>query len=71
MAKDAIEMTGVVTEVLPGGLFRVDTAEQLEVLAHISGKMRKHRIRIVLGDEVTVEVSPYDSKRGRITYRKR
>ena len=72
MAKDdAIEMMGVVTEVLPNGRFTVETEEDLKVLAHLGGKMRKHRIRVVLGDQVTIEVSPYDRTRGRVTYRKR
>lgn len=69
--EDAIEFEGVIAEVLAGGLFRVDVAEGHSVLAHLSGKMRKFRIRIVLGDRVTVAVSPYDPSRGRITYRAR
>lgn len=69
--EDAIEFEGVVAEVLAGGLFRIDVAEGHSVLAHLSGKMRKFRIRIVLGDRVTVAVSPYDPSRGRITYRAR
>jgi len=66
---DAIEFEGTVAEVLAGGLFRVEIAEGHTVLAHLSGKMRKYRIRIVLGDRVTVAVSPYDPTRGRIVYR--
>jgi len=66
---DAIEFQGRVAEVLAGGLFKVEVADGHTVLAHLSGKMRKYRIRIVLGDEVTVAVSPYDPTRGRITYR--
>ena len=62
-------MEGTVTEVLPGTMFRVDLAGQRNVLAHISGKMRKHFIRILPGDRVLVELSPYDLNRGRITYR--
>lgn len=69
--EDAIEFEGVISEVLAGGLFRVEVAEGHSVLAHLSGKMRKFRIRIVLGDRVTVAVSPYDPSRGRITYRAR
>jgi translation initiation factor IF-1 len=69
--EDHIEMEGVVSEVLAGGLFRVETDDGLEVLAHLSGKMRRYRIRVVLGDRVTVAVSPYDPSRGRITYRPR
>lgn len=67
--EDAIEFEGVVAEVLPAGSFRVELAEGHSVLAHLSGKMRKFRIRIVLGDKVTVAVSPYDPTRGRITFR--
>jgi len=66
---DAIEFEGMVNEVLAGGLFRVEIQDGHTVLAHLSGKMRKYRIRIVLGDRVTVAVSPYDATRGRITYR--
>jgi len=70
MAKeDAIEVTGTVVEVLPNTQFRVEIEGGHMVLAHIAGKMRKHYIRIVLGDKVTVELSPYDLTRGRITYR--
>ncbi|MEK6606944.1 MAG: translation initiation factor IF-1 [Myxococcota bacterium] len=68
---DAIEFTGTITEVLAGGLFRVDVAPNHTVLAHLSGKMRKFRIRIVLGDSVTVAVSPYDPTRGRIVFREK
>ena len=66
---DAIEFEGVIAEALPNGLFQVEIAEGHNVLAHLSGKMRKFRIRIVLGDRVTVAVSPYDPTRGRIVYR--
>ncbi len=68
---DLIEFEGVVTEVLSGGKFRIAVAEDHEVLAHLSGKMRKHRIRVVLGDKVRVAVSPYDPNRGRVVYRPR
>lgn len=68
---DAIEFTGTVAEVLAGGLFRVNVAPNHTVLAHLSGKMRKFRIRIVLGDQVTVAVSPYDPTRGRIVFREK
>ncbi len=67
--EDHIEMDGTVVEVLAGGLFRVETDDGLEVLAHLAGKMRRYRIRVVLGDRVTVAVSPYDPTRGRIVYR--
>lgn len=70
MAKeDLIEVEGTVRENLPNAMFRVDLDNGHEVLAHISGKMRMHYIKIVPGDRVTVQVSPYDLKRGRITFR--
>ncbi len=70
MAKEeAIEVEGTVTEALPNAVFRVELENGLLVLAHISGKMRKNFIRILEGDKVTVELSPYDLTRGRITYR--
>jgi translation initiation factor IF-1 len=69
VAKDVIEMEGVVTEVLPDTHFRVRLDNGHEVLAYISGRMRKHYIRILEGDRVTVELSPYDLHRGRIVYR--
>jgi len=67
--KDAIEVEGVVRIPLPNAMFRVNLANGHEVLAHISGKMRLHYIKIVPGDRVLVELSPYDLSRGRITYR--
>ena len=67
--KDAIEVEGTVVELLPNTMFRVELANGHRVLAHISGKMRKHFIRILPGDRVLVELSPYDLNRGRITYR--
>ena len=67
--KDGIEVEGVVKTPLPNAMFRVDLANGHEVLAHISGKMRLHYIKIVPGDRVLVELSPYDLARGRITYR--
>ena len=67
--REAIEVEGVVKLPLPNAMFRIDLANGHEVLAHISGKMRKNYIRIVLGDRVLVELSPYDLSRGRITYR--
>lgn len=71
MAKeDAIEVVGTVTEALPNAMFRVTLEDDgHEVLAHISGKIRKHNIRILPGDKVDVEMSAYDLSRGRITYR--
>lgn len=67
--KDVIEAEGVVTEALPNAMFRVQLDSGHSVLAHISGKMRMYYIRILLGDRVTVELSPYDLTRGRIVYR--
>lgn len=67
--KDVIEAEGTVIEALPNAMFRVQLDSGHSVLAHISGKMRMYYIRILLGDRVTVELSPYDLTRGRITYR--
>ncbi len=70
MAKEEpIEVEGIVVEPLPNAMFRVKLDNGHMVLAHISGKMRMHYIRILPGDKVTVELSPYDLSRGRITYR--
>jgi translation initiation factor IF-1 len=66
---DAISVEGTVTETLPNAMFRVELEGGHKVLAHISGKMRMHYIKILPGDRVTVELSPYDLSRGRITYR--
>jgi translation initiation factor IF-1 len=66
---DAIELEGTVIEPLPNAMFRVELENGHKVLAHISGKMRMHYIRILPGDKVVVELSPYDLSRGRITYR--
>ena len=72
MAKaDVIELEGVVVEVLPNTTFRVKLENDHEILAHISGKMRQFNIRILAGDQVTVEMTPYDLTKGRITYRKK
>jgi len=67
--EDAIEVTGTVVETLPNAMFRVELENGHRVLAHISGKMRMHFIKILPGDKVTVELSPYDLNRGRIIYR--
>ncbi|MCJ7652139.1 MAG: translation initiation factor IF-1 [Actinobacteria bacterium] len=67
--EEAIEIEGTVLEPLPNAMFRVELENGHKVLAHISGKMRMHYIRILPGDRVTVELSPYDLSRGRITYR--
>ncbi len=70
MAKEeGITVEGTVVEALPNAMFRVELENQHVVLAHVSGKMRMHFIRILPGDKVTVELSPYDLSRGRITYR--
>ena len=66
---DLIEFEGVVKEVFQGGNFLVETDKGLAVKAHLSGKLRRYRIRVVLGDKVTVAVSPYDLSKGRITFR--
>jgi translation initiation factor IF-1 len=72
MAKEeAIQMEGVVSETLPNTTFRVKLENGHVVMAHISGKMRKHYIRILTGDRVTVELTPYDLTKGRIIYRDR
>jgi len=67
--KEAIEVEGTVVEPLPNGMFRVELPNGHKVLAHISGKIRMHYIKILTGDKVIVELSPYDLTRGRITYR--
>ncbi len=70
-SEEAIEVEGTVTEALPGTQFKVELDNGHEVLAYLSGKMRKYYIRVLLGDRVTIEMSPYDLSRGRITYRHR
>ncbi|NCC51523.1 MAG: translation initiation factor IF-1 [Spartobacteria bacterium] len=69
--EDLIQVEGVVAKVLPATMYRVRLSNGHEILAHISGKMRKHFIRITNGDRVTVEMSPYDLSKGRITFRHR
>ena len=69
MKQEAIELEGTVSDVLPSAMFRVDLQNGHQLLATTAGKMRKFRIRILAGDRVTVEVSPYDLTRGRITFR--
>ncbi len=66
---DAIEVTGTVVETLPNAMFKVELENEHVVLAHISGKMRRYFIRILRGDKVMVELSPYDLTRGRLVYR--
>ena len=68
--KEVIELTGTIQETLPGTQFRVELENGHQIIAHVAGKMRKHFIRIVPGDSVTVELTPYDLSKGRITYRK-
>ena len=67
--KEAIEVEGVVKEALPNGMFRVELPNDHKVLAHVSGKIRLNFIRVLNGDRVLVELSPYDLSQGRITYR--
>ncbi len=67
--EDVIEIEGTIKETLPNAMFKVELANGHEVLAHVSGKIRMHYIKILPGDKVTVELSPYDLTRGRITYR--
>lgn len=70
MVKEGIiEFTGVVTELLPNAMFRVKLENNHEVLAHTAGRMRKNRIRVLAGDRVNVEMTPYDLSKGRITFR--
>mgnify|MGYP002641128993 FL=1 len=71
MPKDCIKVEGIVKELLPNTMFRVELENGHEILAHISGKMRLHFIRILPGDAVIIEMSPYDLTKGRITYRKK
>jgi len=67
--EDKIEVRGTITELLPGATFRVQLESDHEIIAHLSGKLRKFRIRLSLGDDVRVEMTPYDLTKGRITYR--
>ena len=69
--EDVIEVQGAVLETLPNAMFRVKLESGHKILAHISGKMRKHYIRILTGDKVTVQLTPYDLSKGRITFRAR
>lgn len=68
--KEVIELNGKIVETLPGTQFKVELENGHQIIAHVSGKMRKHYIRLVPGDSVTVELTPYDLTKGRITYRK-
>ena len=67
--EDILEFSGTVTELLPNAMFRVRLDNERDILAHASGKMRKHRIRVLAGDRVNVEMTPYDMTKGRITFR--
>ena len=67
--KENIEVEGTVVDAMPNGMFRVELPTKHKILAHISGKIRQHFIRVLVGDRVLVELSPYDLSRGRITYR--
>ena len=69
MAKDVIEIEGTILESMPNAMFRVKLENDHEILAHISGKIRKNFIRILPGDKAKVEMTPYDLSRGRITFR--
>jgi translation initiation factor IF-1 len=68
-SKEVIELKGTITETLPSAQFRVELENGHTIIAHVAGRMRKHYIRIVPGDSVTVELTPYDLTKGRITYR--
>ncbi|MEA3350194.1 MAG: translation initiation factor IF-1 [Chloroflexota bacterium] len=68
-AEDKIRVDGTITEALPGTQFKVELDNGHEIVAYLSGKMRRYYIRVLLGDQVTVEMSPYDMNRGRIVYR--
>ncbi len=67
--KEVIELSGTIVETLPSAMFKVELENGHQIIAHVAGKMRKHYIRIVPGDSVTVELTPYDLTKGRITYR--
>ena len=69
MNKENLRKQGIVLEALPSTLFRVKLEDESEILAHLAGRLRRFRIRVLPGDKVTVEISPYDKKRGRIVYR--
>jgi translation initiation factor IF-1 len=69
--EDLIQMEGIVEEVLPNAMFRVRISEEHRITAVISGRMRKNRIQILIGDRVRIEMSPYDLSKGRVTYREK
>lgn len=68
-SKEVIELSGTIVETLPSAKFKVELENGHQIIAHVAGRMRKHYIRIVPGDSVTVELTPYDLTKGRITYR--
>lgn len=67
--KDVVEVRGVIQELLPGATFRVQLENEHEIIAHLAGKLRMNKIRLGVGDEVRIELTPYDLTKGRITYR--
>lgn len=69
--EDLVEFNGIVAEVLPNAMFRVELENGHKILAHTSGKMRKNRIRVLVGDKVTIEMTPYDLSKGRIIFREK
>ena len=69
--EDVIQFQGTITEVLPNAMFRVQLENGHVILAHTSGRMRKNRIRVLMGDQVTIEMTPYDLTKGRITFRQK
>jgi len=69
--EDLLEFSGIVQEILPNAMFRVELENGHVILAHTSGRMRKNRIRVLQGDKVTIEMTPYDLTKGRITYREK
>ncbi len=69
--EDLVEFSGTVTELLPNAMFRVELENGHVILVHTSGKMRKNRIRVLVGDKVTIEMTPYDLSKGRITFREK
>ncbi|EJF87826.1 MULTISPECIES: translation initiation factor IF-1 [Bartonella] len=67
--EEVLEFSGIVTELLPNAMFRVKLENDHEIIAHTAGRMRKNRIRVLVGDKIMVEMTPYDLTKGRITYR--
>lgn len=68
-SKETLELTGTIQEILPGGKFKIKLENETSIMGHLAGKMRMNRIRLAIGDEVKVEMTPYDLSKGRITYR--